>query len=164
MDSKTADNILLIYYSRTGFTKKVAEELVAKWKCNVEVIEDVKSRGGIFGYMRSGYEALHQKLPDIMPIQKDPSQYKLVVIGTPVWAGNIPSPVRTYLTKYRNKFKRIAFFCTYGGSGADKVFNDMAQLCVNKPIATMAITDNEIKKEEYKEKIHEYTNAIGENL
>ena len=64
--------------------------------------------------------------------------------------------------KYRNKFKKVAFFCTFGGSGADKVFNDMAQLCVNKPIATMAITDNEIKKDLYKEKIKEYINAIQE--
>jgi len=162
MESKTTDKILLIYYSRTGFTKKVAEELATEWECNVEAIGDIKSRGGLFGYMRSAFEALYKKLPDIKSMQKDPSQYKLVVIGSPVWASNIPSPVRTYITKYRNKFKRVAFFCTFGGSGADKVFNDMAQLCVNKPIATMALTDNEIKKDLYKEKIKKYINAIQE--
>lgn len=162
MNIKTTDKILLIYYSRTGFTKKVVDELAAKWECNVEAIEDVKSRGGFFGYMRSGFEALNKKLTDIKSMNKDPSQYKLVVIGSPVWASNIPSPVRTYMTKYRNKFKKVAFFCTFGGSGADKVFNDMAQLCDYKPIATMAITDNEIKKDLYKEKIKEYINAIQE--
>lgn len=94
MDSKTTGKILIIYYSRTGFTKKVAEELAAEWKCNVEAIEDVKSRGGFMGYMRSVFEALKKKLPDIKPMQTDPSQYKLVVIGSPVWASNIPSPVR----------------------------------------------------------------------
>lgn len=162
MDNKTTDKILLIYYSRTGFTKKIVDELAAEWECNVEAIEVVKSREGLFGYMRSGFEALNKKLTDIKSMKKDPSQYKLVVIGSPVWASNIPSPVRTYITKYKNEFKKVAFFCTFGGSGADKVFNDMAQLCVNKPIATMAITDNEIKKDLYKEKIKEYINAIQE--
>ena len=162
MDNKTTDKILLIYYSRTGFTKKIVDELAAEWECNVEAIEDVKCREGLFGYMRSGFEALNKKLTDIKSMKKDPSQYKLVVIGSPVWASNIPSPVRTYITKYKNEFKKVAFFCTFGGSGADKVFNDMAQLCVNKPIATMAITDNEIKKDLYKEKIKEYINAIQE--
>ena len=56
----------------------------------------------------------------------------------------------------------MAFFCTFGGSGADKVFTDMSQLCVNKPIATMALTDSEIKKGLFNEKIKAYINAIQE--
>jgi len=56
----------------------------------------------------------------------------------------------------------VAFFCTFGGSGADKVFTDMSQLCVNKPIATMALTDSEIKKGLFNEKIKAYINAIQE--
>lgn len=162
MDSKTTDKILLIYYSRTGFTKKIAELLAAERECHVEAIEDVKSRRGLFGYIRSVFEALKKKLTVIKAMQKDPSQYNLVVIGSPVWASNIPSPVRTYITMNRKKFKNVAFFCTFGGSGADKVLQDMAQLCDKKPIATMAVTDNEIEKSLHKEKIKEYINAIQE--
>jgi len=70
MDNNTTDKILLIYYSRTGFTKKIAELLAAEGESHVEAIKDVKSRRGLFGYMRSAFEALKKSCLILNPCRR----------------------------------------------------------------------------------------------
>ena len=153
--------ILVILYSRSGYTKTIAEAIASACHADMEVIRD-GARRGLFGYLRSGFEATRKKLPDIEPIENDPSRYDLIVIGTPVWAANIASPVRTFVTRYKDKFRNVAFFCTLGGSGAEKVLDDLTQLCGKSPIATVAITDDEIKHGSYQGKLDDFVRLIQE--
>ena len=104
---------LIIYYSRTDITKKVAESIKTKLKCDIERIEDVKTRKGKLGFIMSCREAVMKKTPTIKPMSIDPKDYDIIIFGTPVWANNIASPLRTYLTNNKDKTKDIALFCTH---------------------------------------------------
>jgi hypothetical protein len=37
----------------------------------------------------------------------------MVAIGTPVWNHTMSTAIRTYLTKYKDIFRKVAFFCTH---------------------------------------------------
>jgi len=150
---------LVIFYSRSGYTKLIGNAIEIACHADVEHIKN-GTRRGLIGYLRSGYEAMNKKMPDIKPVEKNLSQYRLIVVGTPVWAGNIASPVRTFITQYRDQLKDVAFFCTMGGSGADKVFEDMEQLCGKPPLATLAVTDDEIKPGSYQKKLDGFVNSL----
>ncbi len=63
--------------------------------------------------MLCGREALKESEPPIHSPSKDPSEYDLVILGTPVWAGKMSSPLRSYIKTTAGKFKTVAFFCTY---------------------------------------------------
>ena len=41
----------------------------------------------------------------------------LIILGTPVWAHNMCSPMRSYITAQKERFRAIAVLCTQGGSG-----------------------------------------------
>ncbi len=110
---------LVVYYSRTGHTKKVGDELAKALPGDVEEIVDTANRAGPIGWLMSGREGSGKKLAKIQPVKKDPANYDIVVIGTPIWAANMSSPVRTYLTENKAKFKNVAFFCTEGSKGAE---------------------------------------------
>jgi flavodoxin len=140
---------LIVFYSRTGTTRKVAESIKKILKCDAEEILDVKSRAGLLGYLRSGKEATLKKLAEIKPAKKNPSLYDLVIIGTPVWAFNMSSPVRTYVSKNKGKFNKVAFFCTMGGSGDKNTFGEMAKLCGKKPAALLSLKTNEVLDGKY---------------
>jgi hypothetical protein len=84
----------------------------------------------------------------------------LVILGTPVWAGNICSPVRAYITAHKGNFGQVALFCTQGGSGAKKVLDDMTELCGQRPVATLAVRDVEITNERYAEKLNQFLGSI----
>ena len=52
----------------------------------------------------------------------------MVVIGMPVWAANAPPAVRQYLAAVHLRSVRIAAFCTYDGSGAEKALEHLAEM------------------------------------
>ena len=147
------NDILVIYYSRSGYTRRVAQDIAQKLACDIGEIRDVRSRNSVFGYLRSGYEALHQKTPAIKAVEKDPAQYARVILGTPMWAGNMAAPVRTYITENRDRFGEMAFFCTCGGSDTEKLIKQMSALCGKDPIASLSLKDNEITGDSYQEKL-----------
>jgi len=94
----SSSKTLVVFYSRSGTTRRIAQALSEALKCDLEEITESRPRTGFLGYMRSLLEA-RRKLPSIItPRKHDVSSYDLVVIGTPVWAWSLSSPVRAYLT------------------------------------------------------------------
>jgi flavodoxin len=152
---------LVVYYSRTGNTRTVAGELVAALRADVDQLDDRRDRCGVWGYLRCAREALRKRTVELLPPAYDPSSYDVVVLGTPVWAGNISSPLRSYVEAHKAQLKRVAFFCTQGGSGADKVFSDLAGLCSQAPLATLAINGREIEKRAYGRRLEQFVATIG---
>jgi hypothetical protein len=71
------------------------------------------------------------------------SSYDLVVIGTPVWAWSLSSPVRAYLTATASQLPEVAFFCTLGARGSESAFAQMTAIVGKKPRAVCAITQRE---------------------
>jgi flavodoxin len=149
---------LVAYYSKTASTKKLAEEIAKNLKADIDEIIDKKSRSGPIGFLTAGRDAMNKKETEI-ETKKDPEKYDLVVIGTPVWAGNVTPAVRTYVTKH--KFKKVAFFCTFGGS-ENKTFAEM-QLISKKPVATLGLKGTDVKNEKTKEEVKRFCKELGKS-
>ena len=99
---------LLVYYSRTNVTKKIAEMIQKEINCDIEEITDNDKYAGKIGFMKGGMNASMGRTSKINPISKNPADYDLIIIGTPVWASNIATPVYTYLKKYEKDIKNVA--------------------------------------------------------
>jgi flavodoxin len=151
---------LIVYYSRTGTTKKVAEALVEKFGAEIEEIRDTVDRDGVRGYMRSGRDAMKKRLTKLEPAKVNPSDYDLVIIGTPIWGWNVSAPVRTYLTEQKSNFKQVAFFCTMGGSGDNRAFLEMQDLLGQKPAAVMSATTKEVISGSYSKKMDKFLEEL----
>lgn len=153
-------NSLVVYYSRTGKTKKVGNLISEELSCDMEEIFDTKKRSGILGFIKSGKDAMRKKLTTLKEIKKNPDLYDLVIIGTPIWASNMSTPIRTYISEHKDKFKNVAFFCTENNKGGVKCFKNMEKLCNKKPIATLEINKKMIKKEIYIDKIKDFAEEL----
>jgi len=140
----TASDTLVVFYSRSGFTRRVAQTLAQAMGADVEELRDARRRNGLIGYLRCGMEATLRRLPRLMPLGVDPAAYGRVIVGTPVWNASVSSPVRSFLVSHGARCKQVAFFCTFGGSGSDRAFRQMAEACGKQPIATLAIRDREM--------------------
>jgi flavodoxin len=155
--------ILVVFYSRSGNTKKIAESISESLDCDIEEIVDTEKRGGIIGYIKSGYEASRGKLSKIEDTKNDVAQYDLVIIGTPVWAGKMAVPVRTYITQNHAKFNNMAFFSTAGGTNFDGTFSDMKEVSGTSPIAEIGIRTKEVQDGSYKTKVTEFLTKIQQS-
>lgn len=153
---------LVVFYSRTGTTKKVAEALASKMGADLEEIKDTVDRSGIKGYLFSGRDAMKKNLTVLRQLSKDVSQYDLVVIGTPIWI-TVSVPVRTFLVQHKNEFaKNVAFFCTMGGSGDEKAFKEMEEIVGKKPLATLTLRTRDVVKGNMEHGTEEFLSILKE--
>ena len=135
---------LVVYYSRTGTTRTVAQQIAAALGADLEEVHDRERRGGPIGWLRCGYQGYTGKLADIDDPVRDPSDYDLVVIGGPIWASSVSSPIRTFLRRHRDSLAKVAFFCTCGGDDPGRVFLQMTGEAGQPPLAVLLVRQSEL--------------------
>lgn len=155
--------ILVIDYSRSGNTHKVAQQIAGACHADLEQIRDVKPRRGLWGWIRSGREAMRAIPADIRPPTRDPSNYDLVVLGSPVWAGHVSSPMRAYLGELSGRLACTALFVTEGGSGGPKALAEMSDLAGHQPVATLELRAKELGGD-WRSRIATFVECIEEAL
>lgn len=132
--------ILVVYFSRTGTTRLLASALARMLAADLEEICEGNDRRGLGGYLRSLVDVIRRRHVEIVPAGLNVSDYDLVVIGSPVWAASVSAPVRSYLIENRARFPDVAFFCSFGGSGADKALREMRELAGKPAVAECKVT------------------------
>ncbi|MFM0511714.1 flavodoxin family protein [Paraburkholderia sp. RL17-373-BIF-A] len=156
--------ILVVYYSRSGVTRTIALTLGQMLDADVEEILDRRDRAGPFGYLRSLVEAMNQRPADVVPARKDPSSYEFVIVGTPIWAGSLASPVRAYLIANKSGLRHVAFFCSLGGRGSESAFAQMRALVGSPPVAQCKITAREAKRGETSQLLEDFVSKVQRAL
>ena len=106
--------ILCMYYSRTGNTKKAMEEIGQALDAEVVRISDAVERGGWRGFLRCGMDAMRKDCAPLLHFETDRplEDYRLVIIGTPVWAGRCSAVTRSFLKTYGSGLHRVAYVVT----------------------------------------------------
>ncbi|MEN3056273.1 MAG: flavodoxin family protein [Candidatus Methanosuratincola petrocarbonis] len=154
---------LVVYYSRTGNTRKVADKLASLLGCELAEIVDLKNRKGPFGFLGAGYSAYARKLTKIKPPDKDPSAYDLIIVGTPIWAGNITPAVRTYLTGIAPEAaqaKKYALFYTSYSSEQPKAVRDFCSLIKGEPVAMLSVLHKDVRAGNFEPQVQGFVDSL----
>jgi flavodoxin len=126
---------IVIYYSYTGNTKKVAAVLAGylKEKSEVEIIE-LKSLDEARSFLGQAARAFWKKRAQIQPVNFDLKDFDLICLGTPVWAFAPAPAMNTYLDNCAGlEGKDIILFTTYGsGTGNKRCLNYMQEILSQK--------------------------------
>ena len=154
--------IAVVYYSRTNATQIVAQKLARRLSADVYAIQDVHSRHGVFGFLRAMFDALHRRKVRIVAPEITFARYRAVVIATPVWASNVAAPMRTWLKRHAATLPNVAFVCTYGGSGAQSVLQNLAHLTGKAPVAELALRETEIRVMSCDAKLDDFGKAVAD--
>ena len=140
---------LVAYYSRTDITKKLAEEIAGRLNADIEEITSTVKYDGKIGYARAGKDAMTVKIIEIGDLKYDPSNYDVVYLGVPVWAGKAANPLISYIKQNEGKFNNVKFFVTAGSSGFESAFKQMEEFVGKAPLKTLALTTKQVKKGDY---------------
>lgn len=143
---ETGKKILVVYYSRTGNTERVAHDIAGSFGADIEKVRDKKDRSGCIGWIVSGFEGMSKKNTYIEATSYDPAKYDMVIIGSPVWSWNITPAIRSYIEQNKQNFREVAFFITAGSTSAEKVVPYMEQLCGKKAVAYVGFVSKELEK------------------
>ena len=123
-----APKMLVLYYSQTGNTKAVAEEIANKLGADIEEITMVDPYDPDFQATidRCKKDQEQGILPEIQPVKADIADYDVVFLGFPVWFGTYAPPVTTFLNAADFSGKKIVPFCTFGSGGLESSVKDLA--------------------------------------
>ena len=115
--------VLVAYFSASGVTKKVAEELAKVEKADLfEIVPATRyTKEDLDWRNQQSRSTLEMKDPRCRPAingqVENMGQYDVVFVGFPIWWGREPSVVDTFLDAYDFAGKKIVPFCTSGGNG-----------------------------------------------
>ena len=114
-----AQKKLVLYYSETGSTKTVAEELQKQLNADIEAIEAVKPYSGNFQetMQRGQREMQSGETPALKPLKSKIADYDVIFLGHPIWFGTYAMPIATLVKDNDFAGKTIVPFCTFGSGG-----------------------------------------------
>lgn len=159
-NSSPPRSTLVVYFSRHGHTRRVAQVIAEQCGADTEEIVDGIDRHGVWGYLRSLAEAVLRRPVAIQPSRRSPRDYDIVIIGTPIWAWHLASPVRAYLGRHRGRFRRVAFFCCHRGWGSGPVLHEAALLCARPPTAMISLSHREVAQGGHRSALSRFVRAV----
>lgn len=123
---KDMSKVLVAYFTASGNTKKVAEEICKVengdlYEIRPETPYTAKDLDYTIKDSRANLEMADESCrPAIVNDCDSVADYDTIFVGFPVWWGREPSIVDTFLEKFDLSGKKVVPFCTSGGSGAAK--------------------------------------------
>ncbi len=121
----TGGKVLVAYFSATGHTRAIAEYLQAALDADLyEIVPQEPYTADDLDYHADGCRANREQnddaaRPAISGSVDNMDGYDVVFVGYPIWWGQAPKIIYTFLESYDFSGKTIIPFCTSGGSGID---------------------------------------------
>ena len=125
------NNNLVVYFSCSGETKKVAEELKSVLNCDIfEIVPETVYTDRDLDWndknSRSTVEMDDERCrPRIRNRIDNIDKYDTIYLGFPIWWYTAPKIINTFLDSYDFSNKKVILYCTSGGSSIDKTYNDL---------------------------------------
>lgn len=128
--------VLVLYYSQTGNTKMVAEEIATRLGADIEEIVmvnpyDPDFHATIEQCMKDREAGV---LPEIQAVAANVADYDVVFLGFPVWFGTYAPPVTKWLEGVDLSGKKVVPFCTFGSGGLESSTADLKAALPNAEV------------------------------
>ena len=129
-----ATKVLVAYFSATNTTQGIAEHIANGLNADIyEIVPKEPYTDADLNYNdNNSRTTIEMNDPDARPAitgsVEDMEQYDIVFIGYPIWWGEAPRIVSTFVESYDFSGKTIVPFCTSGGSGVGSSATNLEQL------------------------------------
>lgn len=123
--------VLVVYFSASGKTKKVAEKIAEELNSDIyEIKPEVAYSKADLNWMnprsRSSVEMKDKKFRPKLDISHiDITEYDIIYLGFPIWWYVAPTIVNTFLESYDFSNKKIVLFATSGSSGFGNTIEEL---------------------------------------
>ncbi len=128
---------LILYYSQTGATETVAQELQRVTGADMESIELKNPYSGTYDetIARVSQEMQDGTLPELNPLKSDLAKYDVVYLAYPIWFGTYATPVSSLVKEYDFAGKKVVTLCTFGSGGLEQAVGDLKKALPKAVIA-----------------------------
>lgn len=152
---------LIVYYSFTGNSRRVAQLLATQtgWPVG-EVVEERPRAGGGLGYLRCALDSLLGRSPAIRYEGPEPASFATVVLVAPVWVGLLAAPMRSFVENCQDRLARIAVLTTMNARGSSNAVKEISSIAGRDPVLEAVVTSREIDDGSCADAIKAFAEAV----
>lgn len=110
--NKNKDN-LVVYYSRMGYTKKIAYDYANEIGAYILEIKALEKTSGTLGFWWCGRFGMLKAPMPIKNIDINLKEYKNIIIVSPIWVFSLSSPVLDFITRYGSLINKTEYILTH---------------------------------------------------
>lgn len=102
-------DILVVYFSRMGYTKKIAYEEAERQKADIIMLNPKEKIENTSGFWWCGRYGMHKWPMPIENINIDLKSYKKIIIVSPIWVFSIAAPIREFCYKCKKDINSVEY-------------------------------------------------------
>lgn len=102
-------DVLVVYFSRMGYTKKIAYDEAENNGANILEIKAKEKTENTSGFWWCGRYGMHKWNMPIEDMNIDFEKYDKIIIVSPIWVFSVSSPIREFCYKYKGKIKSVEY-------------------------------------------------------
>jgi flavodoxin len=141
--------ILIVYFSHSGNTREIANQIHSKVGGDIFEILTVQTYpqnyNAVVKQARKEQDSNYR--PQLQSKVRNIESYDIVFVGYPNWWGTMPMALFTFFSEYKFSGKSIIPFCTHEGSGLGRSVADIKKLCPQSIILEgLAIRGSSVKE------------------
>ena len=128
--------LLIAYYSYSGITKRLAEDIALVTDGELRELKPQKpySFSHNTAVKEARYEIENKHCPPLIEGAEPVGEAEVIFIGSPNWLKTFAPPVLTFLKTVDLSGKILIPFCTHGGGGFGRMMEDYKNKCNNSII------------------------------
>jgi flavodoxin len=147
--TSAAKKILVVYFSHSGNTREIANQIKNATKGDIFELQPVKPYPEEYQTVvdQAKQEIRSNYKPELKNKVENIDSYDVICIGSPNWWSTIAPPVATFLSGYNLSGKTIVPFITHGGGGLGHSVKDIKALCPNSTVLdALAVSGSDVKE------------------
>lgn len=170
---KKKKKIGVVYFSLEGNTEYVVQrikEVLQAGGANLEEdvtilkLEPVQPYStGKGKFLKGGVAAMAGSKPQLKPYRFDPKEYDVLILASPVWAGTIAPPLRTFLLANKLKGQKVGLALCSTSGRVDHCFKKFDKYLRKTEVVSMLSLIDPAKKKKGEDQ-HEINRFVGEIL
>lgn len=103
------EKVLVVYFSRMGYTKKIAYETAEQNGASIVEINAKEKTENTSGFWWCGRYGMHKWSMQIEDINIDFEKYDKIIIVSSIWVFSISAPIREFCYRYKGRIKNVEY-------------------------------------------------------
>ena len=133
-EADVSTKTLVVYFSCTGTTELIAEYITEILGADsYQIVPEDPYTEADLAYYTNGRADQEQNDPNVRPAisgsVENMDEYDTIILGYPIWHGQAPRIISTFLESYDFSGKTIVPFCTSHSSGIGSSASNLHSLC-----------------------------------
>ncbi|AGU52899.1 flavodoxin domain-containing protein [Variovorax paradoxus B4] len=154
------NKILVVVYSYTGTSRKVAQLLCSQQGWPMAEIAETRPRAGAFGSFRCLLDSVFRRRPAIRYDGPKTKDFDAVVLVSPIWGQRLAGPMRSFVGTRRNHLPDVAVISVMGGRGAPNAVAEISRLIGRAPMLDTTFTTHEVDNGSFATRLQAFGTAV----